>query len=1399
MKVITHNWSKILIAGAVLSLLMSPAQAQTQTITPDSNGTGTVVNREGNRFDIEGGSLSRDGANLFHSFEQFGLSEGQIANFLSNPSIRNILGRVVGGDASVIQGLIQVSGGNSNLFLMNPAGIIFGPNASLNVPAAFTVTTANGIGFESQGWFNALGTSDWSSLVGTPNSFQFDAANPSPIINMGQLAVNPGETLTLVSGTVISTGTLAAPGGTILVQTVPGENRVRITQTGHLLSLELETPPSANGTTTVNQFSTLSLPKLLTGGELTSANTVTQNAQGEFVLATNQRVQPGDIVIEPSNASTTANPAINAGDATLSAAGDLKIAQQSLVTTGDLNLLAANNIQIRDSVIQPFSAIAGGNLTLEAGQNIDILALNSVNVIKPAPFQAGSDLTLSSGGWISTDSHFVSGGNFRILNLQGQAANFLSLYDPIIRSSGDVIFGDYEGASLKVEAQGLIAAGNINITQADTNLSDSADPDAPLLSSRPTLILRSGRVTTNSEVEGTDFTDFIERPSSGNVDIIAGDITTAGGPVILESPGQIAVDRINTQGGEINLNATDNIIVGRTLFSDGGNIDIQTDNLLQVEGTFTDPNGVDASISSGNSDGGGGLITIEHGGGSQTPFIIGDAEINGTAGSITTGSATLRPNVPTPVSEDGILTEGNISITTTPPPVEEPPAEEPPAEEPPAEEPPTEEPPAEEPPAEEPPVEEPPTEEPPVEEPPTQIPREEPPETPTPPQEPTPPETPTPTPEPEVDLDSQDENNITAATEAEPVERREKSANTDNATSQTTEEVSALPNESVLDVEEQIQTTQQDTTIQVNQGGDITITTPDTTTESIGSNSEAIETTPESIDNESEIADTTDTMTESIESESEMADTTDTTESVESDSETTDTTDTTESVESESEMAETTDTTESVESESEIAETTDTTDSVESESEVAETTDTTESVESESEVAETTDTTESVESDSETESVESDSEIRLALARDNFAKSLNANQVEEALLQGNQVFNLEYSSYFGDTFEKQKQDITLDEVQQILTDFEEKLGNKAGVVYAFAKEDGLVMMLITSNGQTIQKTIPEANRGKLLGTVKRFIDAITDVRQRDTTSYLDDSQKLYQWLIEPLEDELEAQNLDTLMFAMDRGLRSLPIAALHDGQEFLVEKYSLSLIPSLSLLDVRYHSLKNAQVLAMGASKFESQPPLPSVPVEIKTITSNERGQFFLNEDFTLNNFKQQRTLHPYNIVHLATHSEFNRGKPSDSYIQFWDKKLTIDRLSEISWKWKNSSVELLVLSACRTAIGDEQAELGFAGLAVQAGVPSALASLWYVSDQGTLGLMIEFYNQLQMKPVKAEAFRNAQLAMLRGEVVIDSGHLRGSNTRSDVLLPDVLAAQGNLSFSHPYYWAGFTLIGSPW
>ncbi|CUR30417.1 Filamentous hemagglutinin family outer membrane protein (fragment) [Planktothrix tepida PCC 9214] len=621
--------------GTPLILLMESSTVGAQSVISAADGTGTLVTpitHPGGspmQMNITGGKVSGDGVNLFHSFQQFNIPQNQVVNFITTPNIHNILGRINGGSPSFIDGLIQVSGGNANLFLMNPSGMIFGSQARLDVPAAFLATTADGIGFNSGSWFNAIGDADWSQLVGNPNAFQFNASQPGSIINLGQLEVKPGQDLTLLAGTIVNTGSLE--GGTILLQTVPGEHLVRLSQTGYLLSLEI----SPNSDINSLAIAPLSLPQLLTGSGIKEATNLSINQAGDIVLTQGKQVQPGDIVLL-NTIATAENTILNAHQ-------NLTLIESQLFTTADLNLLAGNIVTIRDGQT-PFQALSGGNLTIQGNQTIDILALNFPQI----PLQAGGNLTLISDGIISGDAHFAAGGNFQILNLSGTVGTFFSLYDPIIYADGNVIFGDYSGASLKIEAQGSIQGGDINITQGDTEVNTS-DVDAEILRSSPSLILRSGQTLTTSPTlqENTTINDtfFINSTQNLGNNISVGNITTAGGPVILKSPGQIAVDSIFTSGGDITLESIGNIASSGTLFSSGGNILISTDNLFRVQETVTDSTGTNVSISSAgeNRDGN---ITIQHGGGIETPFIIGDASQNGTAGAIKTGSETLLLTFP---------------------------------------------------------------------------------------------------------------------------------------------------------------------------------------------------------------------------------------------------------------------------------------------------------------------------------------------------------------------------------------------------------------------------------------------------------------------------------------------------------------------------------------------------------------------------------------------------------------------------------------------------------------------------------------------------------------------------------------------------------------------------------
>ncbi|MEN9244314.1 MAG: CHAT domain-containing protein, partial [Gloeomargarita sp. DG02_5_bins_242] len=394
---------------------------------------------------------------------------------------------------------------------------------------------------------------------------------------------------------------------------------------------------------------------------------------------------------------------------------------------------------------------------------------------------------------------------------------------------------------------------------------------------------------------------------------------------------------------------------------------------------------------------------------------------------------------------------------------------------------------------------------------------------------------------------------------------------------------------------------------------------------------------------------------------------------------------------------------------------------------------------------------------------------------------------------------------------------TIAEIQNALAGIAEKTGTKPALVYLILDEKQLGIVVIPPGkpqgtadnsgvkiastqmtnipitGQPIFRSVPQAKADLLQATVREFLNAIKEPRQRNTNAYRKAGQQLYEWLIAPVEAELKAQGIDTIMFVPDEGLRTLPFGALWDGEQFLVEKFNLGQIPSVNLVNFNYQPLQGVSLLAMGASQFQNQEPLKGVPIELETIAKEWGGKVLMNEQFTVNHLTREREQNGFVLLHLATHAEFRPSTLKDAYIEFWNEQLTLDQVRSLPLR--QPPVELLVLSACRTAVGDPYSELGFAGLAVASGVKSALASSWYVSDVGTLALMTEVYQQLQTAPIKAQALREAQLRMIRGQVRLDGQSIVRTG-RNPIPSPEP-GFQADLS--HPYYWAGFTLIGSPW
>ena len=240
----------------------------------------------------------------------------------------------------------------------------------------------------------------------------------------------------------------------------------------------------------------------------------------------------------------------------------------------------------------------------------------------------------------------------------------------------------------------------------------------------------------------------------------------------------------------------------------------------------------------------------------------------------------------------------------------------------------------------------------------------------------------------------------------------------------------------------------------------------------------------------------------------------------------------------------------------------------------------------------------------------------------------------------------------------------------------------------------------------------------------------------------------------------------------DGALRTVPFAALHDGEKFLIQDLAVAVVPGLSLVAPQTLEHGKSRLLLNGLSKpVQGFASLDFVTNELRSIDPNSKSATLLNEDFTATQLKRKLTDEQYSIVHIASHGKFNRDV-RDTFVLTYDSKLTLNDLEALirPSQYRGQPVELLVLSACQTAAGDDRAALGLAGVAIKAGARSALASLWFVNDQSTSALITEVYSQLRQSPSvsKARALQAAQIKLL--------------NDRR---------------YRHPCYWSPYLIIGN--
>ena len=1712
-----HGKTQIM-SWEIFSPKISLAQPLTKPIVPEPNSTDTVVtpvtpsnNSAQTRFDITGGKYSEDNANLFHSLTRFNLGEKQIVNFISNPNIRNILTRVTGGEASIINGLIQVTGGNSSLFIMNPAGIIFGANSRLDVPRSFVVTTGLSIGFDD-GWFNAVGKNNYNILTGNPSTFSFPMTNSGVIINEGELTVEAGESVTLLGGTIINTGKISAPGGEITISTVPGENFVRISQEGRLLSLEIPMESaeisSTNHPEELQAFNYLLIPELLTGKSknIERATTIIVNDDNQIFLVGSNQVIPtdsgttivsGSLDISSAENSEFSNTSrinilgekVGLFDANLNASGiygsgNIRIggdfsglatvpnatrtyvdektkisatsslgeggnivissaeetiffgkieaisyvieesrlvepnsrknivevsSQGTLIFDGTVNLgspntlgnlsLKSENIEILDGNIalednpltgeaqtesqiakSSIETISNTNIRIEASDNITISDLSEAelnfsnvrgqisfiadsNQNDLGSFRIDSENTINTQGagisifgtTINTNNINTKGGELNLSSSQGfvmtnnlSTANLNTTVetnggDININAQGDVITGEISssgessggnininsqtgrieitavdidttssngrggnvsmnaatdidieninakgkqsGGNLDLRAENTLdlrvistssdnrETGNISLTGREINLlggenSISSNGKLTLHSAsenqnitlggfentaalnlttsdlatlangfasitigksensgiitiyspensnnsgvrfRSPATIQAESITGTGTITGTDdakitlnakgdiLTGNISAPGDisitsiqgkiktgdvsanilentmGNIDIVSGgaietgELTTigrtTGGNINLQAGDRLKTGKINSSAtpgnaGEIKLSAENDIEVF-SIRAEGGNIganvEISTGSTLKIKDSFLSQNQNIASISTAGELAGGD-INISTG----KTFTVGDVTTNGSVGAITDGKITVSPDRSLPNRfnlkkvENSQPQNDNSSQTTT--------------------------------------------------------------------------ETESQTQKSQSQLDSaessnsQEDNQTSLVTQTESSNSQEDNqsvvvAQTESSNSQEDNQTSLVAQTESSNSQEDNQTvvvTQTESSNSQEDNQTVVITQPklveasdnievEITQIPIEKDNEPSLNTNQEVQIVSQNPEPSLPILESSEMTNSVRENINNIESsislkeqtspalllvVEDQHETIIELEQTNNSQLIPELLENPELTKIPEDNnsnvtppvSNILE--DTNSSV------------TPSVSDQTVVIENPSLGKSLQKQTPTIVVEENITITAPeISSHNFHQISLTDTVSQIEL----VRHREYISYLGKNISRRI--ATETDIRNTLSSVA-KIGVRPVIVYVSAQPNYLELQLFLPNGKPVVTGIVK-NRDEVIEVAKKFTNQIRTPSRLDSHDYLSNAQELYQWLITPIAEKLVENNINMIIFSMGRGLRTLPVAALHDGQQFLVEKYSLGLIPNFTLTNTEYVGLKGSQILAMGASEFSdqaNQTPLPAVPVELKAIVNNLwPGKAFLNQEFTLDNLKQERRKEKFRIIHLATHGEFHPGGADNSYIQFWDTKLSLKELRQLPLH--EPQVELLVLSACTTALGDERAELGFAGLAHKAGVKSALASLWYVSDTGTLILMTEFYQHLSKKLIKAEALQKAQLAMLRGDVYIQDGHIL-RNGNQGIPLPQELARRVDKDLSHPYYWAAFTMIGSPW
>ena len=1285
---------KIWAVGLTAGLWLAPRPAAAQVI-PAQDSIQTQVVQQQHQFDIFGGTTTDNDTLLFHSFEQFDLERGDRADFHVAPGVEAVFSRIVSGSPSSINGALGLGGSSASLYLINPAGVLFGSDASLNLAGDFTVLTAHRMDF-TQGYFGLRGHP--TDVQGNVLRLRFEPASAGTIINQGNLSVGIHRSLMLLGHSVVNQGSLS--GGAVTMAAVGRHRDVELADglrfapapIGQTLPPWLTVPGTEHAAAIeIGEDGTLQL----TGSQLSDLPTGTALLGGQLTAVG----APGRIQILGDHVATAGAALSTTGGGQILIGGDYR-GSGTLPTAQSTFIDAASTI-VADAVPGDGGEQAGGQVVIWSEGNTQFRgSISAQGDTAGGRIEVSGKEQLYFGGRVDVRSQGTPGTvlldpeNIEIRagrELGGNASDPYVLYEDTLETS---------------------ITGNVNLVlQADNDITI-----APLSDGALTFAQGAGRISFLADGDGDgqgSFTmaaaDRLRAPgreiSITATDITAGSLDTgifsvinnredAGEIRLTATQGSITSSRLTSaarstlnnsgNGGDIYLSAMDSVTVGDIVTTtsalnnrgDAGNIILTTQTGEITAGDF------DASTAGDNNNtGAGGTLSLTSENSITTDEITTSARAiinnSGQAGGISltslTGNITTDSILAvTSANQNNTGSGGNISLTAA-----------------------------------------------------------------------------------QGAIDTQQILSSTVSPNAAPNQG----------------------GDILLTANDDITVGFLDATGQ-KQGGDITVTTQQTF--------RAVDTIP-TVEAQTSLLTTDDgTIHISYNSGPTLPFTLgDGTFNGTAGSITTglDSLTAPQTV------------TQSVSlSTIELNNLFDPPSSpalpVSQSGTLSQANPLSEPV---------------VVSVSPTVSTPSDS---LGLLKSEVLGGVNNDEHEISHESGGEQVSTTgrgeliwaqietaFSAEFAKTLDLPvPPSPSLQTTQRALRQAGNTQNISPALMYVRLQDTHVEIVLVDGEGAPVYRPVA-ATAAEVRALVETFHQTVTNPVLR-SHQYLPVAQQLYDWLVRPVAEELQAANIDHIGFVLDAGLRSLPMAALHDGKQFLIERYSIGLLPSLGLTDMgpALPASEQEATLAMGIANFEQQANLAAVPFELELASQTHGDEQYLDRDATLATLERRLGTGAFSTVHLATHAVFQPGNFDASYVQLWDNTINLHQLKELPL----DTVDFLILSACATALGDASAEFGFAGLAVNVGVRAALASLWSISDEGTLGLMAEFYKALGSDHTRSAALRQAQLAMVRGQVRIAAGTLYGSDGQEIGYLSD-LNVSGSWDFSHPAYWSGLTLIGNPW